>query len=35
VPDMPKQADGTPTYDKAEADRAWGKLTVLYKGALA
>jgi carboxymethylenebutenolidase len=35
VPDMPKQADGTPTYDKAEADRAWGKLTALYKGALA
>jgi carboxymethylenebutenolidase len=35
VPDMPKQADGTPTYDKAEAERAWGKLTVLYKGALA
>jgi hypothetical protein len=32
---MPKQADGTPTYDKAEADRAWGKLVVLYKGALA
>jgi carboxymethylenebutenolidase len=35
VPDMPKQKDGTPTYDKAEADRAWGKLTALYKGALA
>ncbi len=35
VPDMPKQRDGTPTYDKAEADRAWGKLTALYKGALA
>ena len=35
VPDMPKQPDGTPTYDKAEADRAWGKLTALYKGALA
>jgi carboxymethylenebutenolidase len=35
VPDMPKQGDGTPTYDKAEADRAWGKLTALYKGALA
>ncbi len=35
VPDMPKQANGTPTYDKAEADKAWAKLTVLYKGALA
>jgi carboxymethylenebutenolidase len=35
VPDMPKQADGTPTYDKAEADRAWGKLVVLYKTSLA
>jgi carboxymethylenebutenolidase len=35
VPDMPKQADGTPTYDKAEADRAWGKLVALYKAGLA
>jgi len=35
VPDMPKQGDGTPTYDKAEAEKAWGKLTVLYKSALA
>jgi carboxymethylenebutenolidase len=35
VPDMPKQTDGTPTYDKAEAERAWAKLLVLYKGALA
>jgi carboxymethylenebutenolidase len=35
VPDMPKQPDGTPTYDKAEAEKAWAKLTVLYKGALA
>jgi carboxymethylenebutenolidase len=35
VPDMPKQADGTPTYDKPEAEKAWAKLTVLYKGALA
>src|SRR5580700_8016098 len=24
VPDMPKQGDGTPTYDKAEAEKAWG-----------
>jgi carboxymethylenebutenolidase len=35
VPDMPKQADGSPTYDKAEAEKAWAKLTALYKGALA
>jgi carboxymethylenebutenolidase len=35
VPDMPKQQDGTPTYDKAEADRAWGKLLALYKAGLA
>jgi carboxymethylenebutenolidase len=35
VPDMPKQANGTPTYDKPEAEKAWAKLTVLYKGALA
>ncbi len=35
VPDMPKQGDGTPTYDKAEADRAWGKLLVLYKKSIA
>jgi carboxymethylenebutenolidase len=35
VPDMPKQANGTPTYDKAEADRAWGKLLALYKAGLA
>ena len=35
VPDMPKQADGTATYDKAEADRAWGKLLALYKAGLA
>jgi len=35
VPDMPPQADGTPTYNKAEADRAWGKLLALYKAGLA
>jgi carboxymethylenebutenolidase len=35
VPDMPKQGDGAPTYNKAEADRAWGKLLGLYKGSLA
>jgi len=35
VPDMPKQGNGTPTYDKPEAEKAWAKLTALYKGALA
>jgi hypothetical protein len=32
---MPKQADGTPTYNQAEADRAWAELTALYKGSLS
>jgi carboxymethylenebutenolidase len=31
VPDMPKNADGTPIYNKADAERAWGKLEALYK----
>ena len=35
VPDMPKQPNGQPTYSKPEAERAWGKLLVLYKAALA
>jgi carboxymethylenebutenolidase len=35
VPDMPKQANGMPTYSKADAERAWGKLVALYKAALA
>jgi carboxymethylenebutenolidase len=35
VPDMPKQPDGTPTYDKAEAEKAWAKLSALYKHSLA
>jgi carboxymethylenebutenolidase len=35
VPDMPKQANGNATYSKADAERAWGKLVALYKGALA
>lgn len=35
VPDMPKQADGTPTYDKPEAEKAWAKLLVLYKKNIA
>ena len=34
VPDMPKQANGEPIYNKADADRAWGKLLALYKAAL-
>jgi carboxymethylenebutenolidase len=34
VPDMPIEK-GAPIYDKAEAERAWGKLVALYKAALA
>jgi len=34
VPDMPAQANGQPIYDKADAERAWGKLLALYKAAL-
>ncbi len=34
VADMPTQ-DGAPIYNKAEAERAWGKLLALYKAALA
>jgi carboxymethylenebutenolidase len=34
VPDMPMR-DGAPIYNKAEAERAWGKLVALYKAALA
>jgi carboxymethylenebutenolidase len=30
VPDMPKE-DGAPLYDRAQAERAWGKLVALYK----
>jgi carboxymethylenebutenolidase len=30
VPDMPKE-DGAPIYDKAQAERAWGKLVALYR----
>jgi carboxymethylenebutenolidase len=30
VPDMPAE-DGAPIYDKAQAERAWGKLIALYK----
>jgi carboxymethylenebutenolidase len=35
VTDMPKQANGEPTYSRADAERAWGKLMALYKAALA
>jgi len=34
VPDMPMQ-NGTPIYNKPDAERAWGKLVALYKTALA
>jgi carboxymethylenebutenolidase len=34
IPDMPMR-DGAPIYNKAEAERAWGKLVALYKAALA
>jgi len=34
VSDMPMQANGQPTYSKADAERAWGKLLALYKAAL-
>jgi carboxymethylenebutenolidase len=33
VPDMPLQ-NGAPIYNKADADRAWGKLLALYKAGL-
>jgi carboxymethylenebutenolidase len=35
VPDMPKQASGESTYDRADAERAWAKLLDLYKAGLA
>jgi carboxymethylenebutenolidase len=35
ISDMPKQANGAPIYDQADADRAWGKLLALYKAGLA
>ena len=34
VPDMPAEA-GKPIYNKPDAERAWSKLTALYKAALA
>ena len=33
--DMPKQANGMPIYNMADAEKAWGKLLALYKKALA
>jgi carboxymethylenebutenolidase len=35
VPDMPKQQNGEPIYNKPDAERAWAKLLALYKSALA
>ncbi len=35
VPDMPKQPNGQPIYNQADAERAWGKLLALYKAGLA
>ena len=35
VPDMPKQPNGQPIYNKPDAERAWGKLLALYKAGLA
>ena len=34
ISDMPKQPNGQPIYNKADADRAWTKLLALYKAAL-
>jgi len=34
VADMPMQADGTPIYNKPDAERAWIKLLGLYHSAL-
>jgi carboxymethylenebutenolidase len=35
VPDMPKQDNGMPIYNMADADHAWGKLLALYKAGIA
>jgi carboxymethylenebutenolidase len=35
ISDMPKQPNGMPIYNQADAERAWGKLLALYKKALA
>jgi carboxymethylenebutenolidase len=34
VADMPKQQNGEPIYNKADADHAWAKLLALYKAGL-
>src|SRR5262245_15952101 len=34
VSDMPKQPNGQPIYNKADAERAWAKLLALYKAGL-
>ncbi len=34
VSDMPKQANGEPIYNKADAEKAWSKLLALYKAGL-
>jgi carboxymethylenebutenolidase len=34
VKDMPNGPDGKPLYNEAEAEKAWGELTVLYKRAV-
>jgi carboxymethylenebutenolidase len=34
VPDMPAQANGQPTYNKPDAEKAWSKLLALYKAGL-
>jgi carboxymethylenebutenolidase len=34
VPDMPKQPNGQPIYNKPDAERAWAKLMALYKAGL-
>ena len=35
VTDMPLQGDGSPTYNKPDAERAWSKLLQLYRTSLA
>jgi carboxymethylenebutenolidase len=35
VPDMPAQGNGQPTFNKPDAERAWGKLLTLYKTNIA
>ncbi len=35
IADMPKQGDGSATYNMASAERAWSELLALYKSALA